>query len=52
MQRVIAPTNQGDALAEEVRDLRDRVRKLSFELNRLSRLVESRQGTGEGRELC
>ena len=52
MQRVIAPTSQGDPLAEEVRDLRDRVRKLSFELNRLSRLVEARQGTGEGREQC
>jgi len=52
MQRVIAPPSQADPLADDVRDLRDRVRKLSFELNRLSRLVEARQGSGEGRELC
>jgi hypothetical protein len=52
MQRVIAPTNQGDLLADEVRDLRDRVRKLSFEFNRLSRLVEARPVNGEGRESC
>ena len=46
MQRVISPRSQADPLSDEVRDLRDRVRLLTFELDRLSRIVETRVGEG------
>ena len=42
MQRVISPRNEADPLSGEVRDLRDRVRLLAFELDRLSKVVEPR----------
>jgi hypothetical protein len=47
MQRLIAPDGQTDPLSREVRDLQDRVRTISFELNRISALVEARQAVNE-----
>ncbi len=41
MQRVISPRSAADPLSDEVRDLRDRVRVLAFELDRLSKVVET-----------
>ena len=48
MQRVISPQSSEDRLSEEVCDLRDRVRALSFEVDRLSKAMESWQMPGEG----
>lgn len=46
MQRVVLPRSPADPLTDEVRDLRDRVRLLTFELDRLSKLVENRASEG------
>jgi hypothetical protein len=49
MQKLIAPNGHPGPLSGEVRDLQDKVRAISFELNRISKLVETRQAGGENR---
>jgi hypothetical protein len=46
MQQIISPRGQTDPLSDEVRDHRDRVRLLAFDLDRLSKLVETRSSEG------
>lgn len=51
MHKLITPNGQSDPLSGDVRDLQDKVRAISFELNRISKLVEARQsGSQEGAE--
>lgn len=48
MLHVASPPPPGDRLSAEVHDLRDKVRGLSFEMDRLSKVIESWHMTGEG----
>lgn len=51
MERIISPRSQADPLCDEVRDLRDRVRLLAFDLDRLSRVVETAGNCPKGKDL-
>ena len=46
MQRLSTAKTQGDPLWHEVGGLRNEIRSLSVEVDRLSRMLEARQGKG------
>lgn len=50
MQKLIASGGEAVPLSDEVRDLRNRVRTLSLQLDRLSTTVHARQGNCDAAE--